>query len=717
MEDKYYDEQADRLLSSLDEGEDNSFPNYVETTINPGNILLIIAIVSSLCSIACVPLVARLGKCLSRCSKTKCKKLNKFISSDDDGASEDEEEERHPDNETPDQSNTPDISRQPSFIRRASNRIVEVGDFTWTYFLHNVLKSKKKHGAYTTYSVPGRQNGNLRGMEIERCASMAFHQQQEAAGVVIVGVESPRPVGLDICNEPAEQFKDSKGIIHFTREVIRFDRESKRILRLAIPFTCSAIAKTLSELFILAIISHNVGNDAIIAYAVTYSLVGITSTFMGGFHDSVSTLVGMAYGAENYTLGGQYLRTACLSYILGEIPLGIMWYFIISKVLHFMGYTEMIIDLAQNFVGLRIVINMMMGVNQSILNFLSTIDYEKFANVVYCIGAIANASFVAIAAYLFNVNLTVLGLIIWVNASIMFLIIVFVPFYLGWMQKYENGLFRSFARTDIAVTKDVVKVALPLAFGALLAYAEWEILTFFAATLGPAEAAAWTMMGFVWDTFESTTEAIGDTSEVRVSYQLGRGRPAMAKLAAYKCMLLGLGVSGVISIIAVSLSDVLPSLLTTDVTLQAMLTEMFPIVALGNVTMSMGMVCWTVIGAQGRYHLSTSVALTVSFVVTIPLGAIMTIGLNIDPQGLVFAIFMGYTVTAMILFALIVMSDWEKLSEKIQKQVASGEISLSDSSCDEISCSSEDNQSEQISIPPIQAGLVPCNIEIQRQTI
>jgi Na+-driven multidrug efflux pump len=60
------------------------------------------------------------------------------------------------------------------------------------------------------------------------------------------------------------------------------------------------------------------------------------------------------------------------------------------------------------------------------------------------------------------------------------------------MQKYENGLFSSFAWTDIKVMKDVVKVALPLAFGALLAYAEWEILTFFAATLGPAEAAAWT---------------------------------------------------------------------------------------------------------------------------------------------------------------------------------------------------------------------------------
>jgi hypothetical protein len=90
----------------------------------------------------------------------------------------------------------------------------------------------------------------------------------------------------------------------------------------------------------------------------------------------------------------------------------------------------------------------------------------------------------------------------------------------------------------------------------------------------------------------------------------------------------------------------------------------------------------------------------------------MTIGLNIDPQGLVFAVFMGYTITAMILFALILMSDWEKLSKKIQEQVvASGEISLSDSSGDEMSCSSDSSESEQISIPPNQADEVPCNLE------
>ena len=77
----------------------------------------------------------------------------------------------------------------------------------------------------------------------------------------------------------------------------------------------------------------------------------------------------------------------------------------------------------------------------------------------------------------------------------------------------------------------------------MLAYAEWELLTVFAAFLGPAEAAAWAALGFVWDVFESTTEAFGDAGEVRVSYQLGKGRPQLARLSSYKCMFMGLTMS------------------------------------------------------------------------------------------------------------------------------------------------------------------------------
>jgi hypothetical protein len=40
----------------------------------------------------------------------------------------------------------------------------------------------------------------------------------------------------------------------------------------------------------------------------------------------------------------------------------------------------------------------------------------------------------------------------------------------------------------------------PLAVGFLLD-AEWELMTIFAAVLGPAEAATWAVLGFVWNVF------------------------------------------------------------------------------------------------------------------------------------------------------------------------------------------------------------------------
>lgn len=39
----------------------------------------------------------------------------------------------------------------------------------------------------------------------------------------------------------------------------------------------------------------------------------------------------------------------------------------------------------------------------------------------------------------------------------------------------------------------------------LVAISKWEVLTFFVSVMGPAEVAAWGMLGFIWDTFEHIT--------------------------------------------------------------------------------------------------------------------------------------------------------------------------------------------------------------------
>ena len=144
-------------------------------------------------------------------------------------------------------------------------------------------------------------------------------------------------------------------------------------------------------------------------------------------------------------------------------------------------------------------------------------------------------------------------------------------------------------------------------------------------------------LGFVWDVFESTTEAIGDAGEVRVSYQLGKGRPALARLSSYKSMFLASTLALIVTSAFLAMSNVLPTWLTSDETIQGMLTELFPLVALGNITMNIGMVCWALIGAQGRYRLATSIATACSLLITLPIGAVTTVSMRINLQGLTFA--------------------------------------------------------------------------------
>ncbi len=108
------------------------------------------------------------------------------------------------------------------------------------------------------------------------------------------------------------------------------------------------------------------------------------------------------------------------------------------------------------------------------------------------------------------------------------------------------------------MVKDLLRVALPLGFGSLLVYAEWEILTVFAVVLGPTEAATWAIMGYVWDVFESAKETAGNAAEVRVAYQLGKGHPTMAKIAGYKSMFIAFILLILVSVIFIHLTNVLP---------------------------------------------------------------------------------------------------------------------------------------------------------------
>jgi Na+-driven multidrug efflux pump len=125
--------------------------------------------------------------------------------------------------------------------------------------------------------------------------------------------------------------------------------------------------------------------------------------------------------------------------------------------------------------------------------------------------------------------------------------------------------------------------------------------------LGPAEVAAWGLLGTLWDVFENVTESVADACEVRVAMLLGAGRPEKAKMSAYKCIYLGLFVALFLSSVLFILGDEIPTWLTNDVTLQRLLAELIPLFGIGNIGLTVGTISWTAVGAQGRYRLATGI--------------------------------------------------------------------------------------------------------------
>jgi MATE family multidrug resistance protein len=410
---------------------------------------------------------------------------------------------------------------------------------------------------------------------------------------------------------------DTSSIIEYLWKIVAFDDETRRIVRLAIPLICSANTKHATNLITLAIISHYLGAEAMMVYSMVHCMIEISSCFLLGWIETIDSIGSMAFGAGNNELCGRYVQTACISYALCAIPTAFFWSTTIEKIMLLLGFSKSVAELAQGFVLICLAYQTVEALSLGMQKFLAVIEKETYSNVMFCLSCVTRAALLALFATTMKApSLNAFGVVILVNSVVSYLAgFIMIPIQMGWTDDFGKGLF-GWCSNRWSVMKEVFVAACPLAFGRLMEEAEWEVLTLFAATMGPAEVATWATLAFIWDFFESTTMAIGDASEMRVAYQLGKGRPGMAKLAGYKAMYVAFITAVLGSAIFLSMKNVLPSLLTKDATIQFMLSDLFPIIALSNVSMTVGMVAWTVVGGQGRYDLATKIAVPCSFFVT-----------------------------------------------------------------------------------------------------
>lgn len=460
----------------------------------------------------------------------------------------------------------------------------------------------------------------------------------------------------------------------YIRALLRMDKEMRKLLKLAIPWSLSSVITSALSLMIIACIGKMLGTADQSGYMMVYYGLEITTMFLSGLESAITSLCSQAIGAENYTRAGQYIQIAVLSYLILFIPQIYIWWNYFYDFMIWMEFDEETAAKGHRYMHIYLMHFVFSSFPEGINYLLELSGHEKFVSSLsvieylldFCItfGVLWYGFF----PYYGEPTLELIGMLDLVIGVIMFLIEMYIIGRYGWLDNYWEGLLGSCALFQWNPVYTYFKAAIPLSVGYILSYGEWEVMFLLASHLGPAEVATWALLGSIWSALEGITYAWGSAAEVRCSKLLGSSEPEKAELAGYKAMLFGFLGSCVLSGGLLATSNYLPSWLTNDTVLQTMLIQALPLIAVANVALAMGTVSWQLISAQGRYTLGTAIELLGSWGITIPLAFLSTFILDWHLEGLVAAIVIGCMVTGSVNYIIVRCTNWPRLSAKIVKR-------------------------------------------------
>jgi multidrug resistance protein, MATE family len=458
-----------------------------------------------------------------------------------------------------------------------------------------------------------------------------------------------------------------KGSLAYLCSLTQCNSEMTKLMKLAIPYSLASTTGSIFSLLTVAAIGKLLGTFELTAYLTVSYLVSMTTMFLGGIMPSLTALCSHAIGAENYHLAGQYTQIAIILYELLFLPQAYFWWYFTKTGMLWMGFAEQEAEIAQSYARIYVVASTVSAPHNGFAYLLGVSGYEKICTLSSCLHSVAD--FFAVVGVLRCMDVPTLQTvgIAHMLVDIFFFIgkLVYMRFREWWWKQYWPGIVGNFAIFNFQAVKRFIEAAVPLSFGYVLSYAEWEVLFIMATHLGPAEVAAWGILGQIWSALESLTYAWSYAAAIRCAQLLGAGDADGAELSAHRSMALGTIGAMLASLGLLSFSGHMAGWITSDETLKAMVGELIPFLCFGNISLALGTISYALVGAQTRYSLATAVQFFGSWLLTIPLAALSSFYLRWDLQGLVAAVVIGCMVSGMLNFVILCCTDWERRTAKI----------------------------------------------------
>jgi O-antigen/teichoic acid export membrane protein len=235
-----------------------------------------------------------------------------------------------------------------------------------------------------------------------------------------------------------------------------WDREMKRVLGLAIPFSIEAVSKGIFDTIRVALVAHFLGTESVAAYTIVDLILGLTQEFFGGFALTVASLGSQAVGSKNYKLAGEYVQISVVMFSLFFVPNILVWMFLTDDVVKLFGFNDSTAQIAQSYARFFVFKQWIDGFFEAYGSLLGVIDHERF--IVFM--SIANELVTTVTVLAFLLTRTIIladvGLIQLTMTLLFFELTAALAQCFGWMKKYSEGMFRTFALRVSVVNRVVV---------------------------------------------------------------------------------------------------------------------------------------------------------------------------------------------------------------------------------------------------------------------
>lgn len=451
-------------------------------------------------------------------------------------------------------------------------------------------------------------------------------------------------------------------------EEAAIENEMKEVFKLAAPWTVVSVISYSADFLLVLIISHFMGNAAMITYSNVWFIIGFFNLVSGGIYGSCYKHVNNAIADGSSHLVGEYIQISIILNTLISVPACIAAVCFMETIMAYYGYVDAVVNMSASYATVASISYILEGNLGMACTVLDIDGHAKF-NAVWglweSLGSILFSLFVIIA---FEPTLLQLGIIHVVEGIIENAVYIYVVYSKkGWMDAYIGGMTSPSAIQNSAALISLIKRSIPLLLDYGVQSLEWFILSLFAAHQGAAEAVVWILLSYIWAIIEVIPESYTEAVSSRVAHNLSAGNVDIAEYIAAQSLLYGTTIAVVLSVPLLIFRNFIVWLISVDEVLEVMLLALLPYIAVCQPFITLGMIATSLNEALCMYHHAVKIMLAASCLVTLPAAGVMTYILGYNIEGLAAAVCMGYVTGGLWNFNMFVNADWDRAVRKNQE--------------------------------------------------